>query len=159
GRRRPALDLAVEDLAAGRHPHFPRPLAGRVASGVFSDVPIAFRSGCRIVLDGPHACSDPAQLSAIALPDAVGITSFQEELSPTERAQLGRAVTGWSKPQGLVAPDRVATETSEYLVDGIARSTHRFLMPAGPRTIRAVEIAVAPGTDDAWRAARWRLTW
>jgi hypothetical protein len=50
-------------------------------------------------------------------------------------------------------------DTSEYIVDGIARSTHHFLMPAGPRTIRALEITVAPGTDAAWRAARLRLTW
>ena len=159
GRQQPVLDLALEDLADGRHPHFPRPLAGRAAGGVFSYVPIAFRSGCRIVLDGPRACLDRAQVSAIALPDAAGLLPFQEEPSPSERAQLERAVAAWSKPQDLVSTDRVATESSEYIVDGIARSTHRFLMPAGPRTIRALEIEVAPGTGDAWRAARLRLVW
>jgi hypothetical protein len=51
------------------------------------------------------------------------------------------------------------SDASEYIVDGIARSTHRFLMPPGPRTIRALEIAVAPGTDDAWCSAHLRLTW
>jgi hypothetical protein len=159
GRQQPALDLALEDLATGRHRHFPRPLAGRAAGGVFSYVPIAFRSGCRIVLDGPHACLDRARVSAIALPDAAGLTPFQEEPSPVERAQLEKAVAAWSKSEDLVAPDRVATETSEYVVDGIARSTHRFLMPAGPRTIRALEIEVAPGTGEAWRTARLQFLW
>ncbi len=165
GRQQPALDLAVADLAAGRHPHFPRPLAGRAAGGVFSYVPIAFRSGCRIVLDGPHADRDRdrdrAHVSAIALPDAAGLTPFQAEPSPVERAQLERAVSAWSRPQDLVAPDRdrLAIETAEYLVEGIARSTHRFLMPAGPRTIRALELEVAPGTEEAWRTARLRLMW
>jgi hypothetical protein len=68
-------------------------------------------------------------------------------------------VAAWSRPQDLVTADRLPIETSEYIVDGIARSTHRFLMPAGPRTIRALEITIARGTGEAWRAARLRLTW
>src|SRR5262249_49804953 len=158
-RQQPALDLALADLGTGRHSHFPRPLVGRVAGGVFSYVPIAFRSGCRIVLDGSHACLDRAQISGISLPDAAGLIPFQEQPSSSERAQLKKAVAVWSKPQDPVSPDRVPIETFEYIVDGIARNTHRFVMPAGPRTIRSLEIAVAPGTGDAWRAARLRLMW
>src|SRR5207244_1208617 len=76
-----------------------------------------------------------------------------------ERAHLERAVAAWSRPQDLIAPDRLPVETSEYTVDGIARNTHRFLMPAGPRTIRSLEIEAAPGTSAAWRAARFQLRW
>jgi hypothetical protein len=102
---------------------------------------------------------DHVQVSAIALPDAAGLTPFQEEPSLRERAQLERAVAAWSKPQDLVSPDRVPMETSEYIVDGIARNSHRFVMPAGPRTIRSLELEVAPGTGNAWSAARLRLMW
>jgi hypothetical protein len=112
-----------------------------------------------MTLDGPHSGLYRAQVSGIALPDAAGVTSFREGLSLAERAQLERVVATWTSPQDLVAPDRLPTETSEYVVDGIARNTHRFLLPAGPRTIRAMEIEPAPGKSDAWRAARLKLLW
>jgi hypothetical protein len=70
-----------------------------------------------------------------------------------------RAVAEWSRPGDPAAADRGPAETSEYVVDGIARNTHRFLLPAGPRTIRALEIEPAAGLSDAWRAARLKLTW
>jgi hypothetical protein len=159
GGEQPALEMSRADLAAGRHPHFPRPLAGRVAGGVYSDVPIAFRAGCRIVADGPAAATWTARVSGVALPDASGITPFRERLSPEGRAQLERAVATWSRPEDPAAPERMSVETCEYNVDGVARSIHRFLLPAGPRTIRALEIEAEPGTGDAWRAARLRLTW
>src|SRR5439155_22499606 len=139
---------------ARRHPHFPRPLVGRAGDVLFSYVPIEFRDRCRIVVEGPAAALRQAQVSGLTLPDAAAITPFREELSPVERSQLERAVAGWSRPQDLIAADqwhghpahgdspaglearatRLAVETSAYAVDGIARNTHRFLMPAGPRT-------------------------
>lgn len=84
---------------------------------------------------------------------------------------LGRIALG-SEPSPLVAvedPPRtterrvtgkvraVPTEGAKYAVDAAARSTVVFLLPAGPRTLRSLEIAPSPATADAWRSARLRL--
>lgn len=50
-------------------------------------------------------------------------------------------------------------ETAEYPVEGVGRSTHVFLLPRGPRTVRALEVAPTEATAEAWRGARIRLTW
>lgn len=61
------------------------------------------------------------------------------------------------------APDQRPTapgsEPAEYAVAAAARSTQVFLLPPGPRTVRALEVVPTPATADAWRAARLRLTW
>ena len=100
-----------------------------------------------------------ARLSGIALPEATDVTSFQENLSSADQVQLDQAAAVWSKPEDLVASHRRATESSDFVVDGAVRSTQRFLLPAGPRTIRSLEIEPAPGTSDAWRDARLKLLW
>jgi hypothetical protein len=159
GRKKPALDLSILDLFGGRHPHFPRPLVGHAAGGLYSYVPIAFRNGCRIVLDGPHSWLYRAQVSGIALPDATDVTPFEEHVSSAEQVRWDQAAALWSKPENLVASHGVRTESSDYVADGAARSTQRFLLPAGPRTIRSLEIEPVPGTSDAWRDARLKLLW
>ncbi len=129
GRKEPALDLSIQDLFGGRHPHFPRPLVGHAAGGLYSYVPIAFRDGCRIVLDGPHSSVYRAQVSGIALPEATDVTPFQDNLSPAEQANLDQAAAMWSKPADRVASIGVQTETSDYVVDGAAE--HPTFPPAG----------------------------
>ncbi len=52
-----------------------------------------------------------------------------------------------------------ASEVAEYAVDTAARSTQVFLLPDGPRTVRALVVVAQPATRDAWRAARLRLVW
>ena len=119
-REEPALVLAIEDLIAGRNPRFPKPLVVETDDGLISHVPIVFRDGCRLTLDGKHSWLYQAQVSGIMLPAATGISSFQEELSPEDRVRIEEAVAIWSKPEDLTAPDRLATEKSEFAVDGIA---------------------------------------
>jgi Protein of unknown function (DUF2961) len=159
GNPQPELVVSLEDLAAGRHLHFPRPLVGETDVELFSFVPIGFRNGCRLMLDGPHSSRCPVLVSGIALPDARGITSFRSDLTVDNRARLEKAVAIWSKPEGLYPADSGSNETSDFIVDGIALNSHRFLLPSGPRTIQSLEIEPAAGMDDAWRAARLKIQW
>ena len=71
---RPVLDLPLADLFADKHPHFPRPLVGERPGGFVCYVPIAFRDGCKVVLDG--TAPPPFQIDMLKLPGADGITTF-----------------------------------------------------------------------------------
>ncbi|HMB07913.1 MAG TPA: DUF2961 domain-containing protein [Isosphaeraceae bacterium] len=157
GRPEPALDLTLGELTAGRHPHFPKPLAGATPDGFVCDVPIAFRDGCRVVLDG--AAPSSSQVSGVTLPSADGIATLLVEPRPTVRTDLDRARALWSHPEDVRNLGLADAEPAEYRIEVEARSTQVFSLPAGPRTIRSFEVVSARGTADAWRAARLRLTW
>jgi len=61
--------------------------------------------------------------------------------------------------KGSAPPAAGELEPAGYVVEAGARSTQVFLLPPGPRTVRALEVVPTPATADAWRAARLRLTW
>jgi hypothetical protein len=67
-----------------------------------------------------------------------------------------RTAKGRPSPEGQALP---AAQPAEYLVDLTARSSVTYLLPAGPRTVRRLEVVPTPGTADAWQAARLRLNW
>ncbi len=56
-------------------------------------------------------------------------------------------------------PAEPVGERAEYPVESASRSTLVYALPAGPRTVRALEIVPDPATVSAWRSARVRLTW
>lgn len=67
-------------------------------------------------------------------------------------ARLGAAPGREPAPRG-------ASETAEYAVESAARGALSYVLPVGPRTIRALEVEPTAATADAWRLARLRLTW
>ncbi len=170
-RSRPALDIPLRDLCAGKHPHFPGPMAGEWAGGFVCYVPIAFRDGCKVVVDGRNARS--YQINLLKLPSAAGITTFTETPTEAEAAALKRARALWLEPEALWSNEppfsrnvewralslRRQAEEAEYAVNAGKRSTQLFLLPDGPRTIRALEVIPTPKTADAWRSSRLRLIW
>jgi hypothetical protein len=58
-----------------------------------------------------------------------------------------------------VSPPTPATEAAEYPVESAGRATSVYVLPAGPKTVRALEIVPTAATAAAWRSARLRLTW
>jgi hypothetical protein len=156
GESRPALDLPLAVLSSGRHPHFPAPLVSSGQGGLVCLVPIAFRDGCRVVLKARDPRSSRVTLTR--LPEGSEVAPFAESPDAATAADLRRAVALWSDPGGPVAIPPGA-ETAEFRVEGLARSTHLFLLPDGPRTVRSFEVIPDPDTADAWRSARLRLSW
>jgi hypothetical protein len=157
GQSVPALDLPLEALFQGKHPRFPKPLVSEGSGGFVCYVPIPFRDGCKVVVDGLGVRF--YQINLLSLPSADGVESFTDAISAPERAQLERAVLLWSKPGDLEALALGNPEPAEYTVDLIARASATFELPDGPRTLRSLELVPAAGTADAWRSARLRLAW
>ena len=99
GRATPALDIPLEQLFSGKHPHFPSPLVIEGSGGFVSYVPIPFRDGCKIVVEGRGVRF--YQINLAKAPGGRGITSFAE--------QPGRAGEGVARPSrpGLGRPGRL----------------------------------------------------
>jgi hypothetical protein len=157
GRSDPALDVPLNDLFLGKHPRFPRPLVEAGSRGFACYVPIAFRDGCKIVLDGPAVRT--YQINMITLPGAEGVTSFASNLAPDDRRELDRAVRFWSRPGDFSELGVRDAEGAVYNVEALGRSSLTFALPDGPRTLRSLEIVPTPETAEAWRGARLRLVW
>ncbi len=157
GRDRPALDVPLELIFSGTHPHFPRPLVCEGSGGFVSYVPIPFQNGCKIVVEGLGVRF--YQIGLIKLPPGAKVTSFTEQPGPELRAELARAAAVWAQPGAYESRELADADVACYGVAGLASSSHQYALRAGPATIRSFEIIPAPGTEAAWRAARLRLVW
>jgi hypothetical protein len=149
----PVLELSLDELAAGTHPRLPRPLVGRFGESVFSFVPMAFRDSLRVEFLGP--APKAARLSLVRLPDRDEVAPF-ERFQEAERLALDRACALWNGRGASMDSD---SERAEYVIDALGGSTQVFLLPSGPRTIRALELEPTAATADAWRTTRLRLSW
>lgn len=85
---RPALDVPLETLFSGAHPHFPRPLVSEGSGGFVSYVPVPFRRGCKVLIEGQGVRF--YQIGVLALPEsaAAAVTSFTAEPRSQERTEL-----------------------------------------------------------------------
>ncbi|MBI2426182.1 MAG: DUF2961 domain-containing protein [Candidatus Hydrogenedentes bacterium] len=98
GSTEPALDEPIEDLFNGKHPRFPRPLAGQGLGGFYCYVPIAYRSSCKVEVDGPGVHF--YQINYATFPSAEGVENFPVSQTDAEAQALKRAVKRWNDPVG-----------------------------------------------------------
>ncbi|APW60054.1 DUF2961 domain-containing protein [Paludisphaera borealis] len=157
GQAKPALDVPLETLFSGKHPHFPRPLVMEGSGGFVSYVPIPFRNGCKVVVEGQGVRF--YQIGLVTLPSAEGVDTFVEQPSAPVLADLKAAKALWASPETYETQMLAKSLTAEYSVEGIARSEQVFGMPAGPATIQSIELEPSAGTADGWRSARLRMVW
>lgn len=167
----PVLDVPLTELFAGAHPRFPGVVGGARPGGFVAYIPIPFRDGCRITLEG--AVVRPYEISVLKVPSAAGLARFQAQPPPPEAHDLQLAFALWREPEAIFSNEpsysrerlwrelsiRKHIEEAEYPVDGTERSTRLFALPDGPRTIRSFDVVIDPKTADNWRSARLRITW
>lgn len=103
----------------------------------------------------------------LLLPLALGWLLLAADPAPSDPARIVVRPSGSASdladlarlaPRGRPAPVG-ATEPAEYAVESAARGTLVFLLPPGPRIVRALEVLPDPATAGAWRNARLRMTW
>ena len=159
GKPDPALDIPLETLFSGAHPHFPRPLVMEGSEGLVFYVPIAFREGCKVVVEGEDEEAWLYQINMLSLPDGSEIEPFQADPAPETASELERARSFWSEPAAYESKILAELPTAIYKLDGVGNSEHVFILPPGPATIRSIELEPTEATADAWRSARLRLVW
>ncbi|QEH34093.1 hypothetical protein OJF2_26270 [Aquisphaera giovannonii] len=157
GKAHPALDIPVEELFSGDHSLFPHPLVVRGSGGFVSYVPIPFRSGCKVVVDGQGVRF--YQIGILQLPREGSVASFTDAPDTPLREELRRTAAVWSDPEKGMPDRATGLLDAKYEVEGLGGSTHRYVLPPGPATIRSLEVTPAPGTEEAWKAARLRMAW
>ncbi len=129
GRDRPALDVPLERIFTGTHPHFPRPLVSEGSGGFVSYVPIPFRNGCKIVVQGLGVRF--YQIGLVKLPAGAVVASFTEQPEPEVRAGLERAAALWSRPGEYESRELECADVAEYDVEGLANSSHQYARCGG----------------------------
>jgi hypothetical protein len=157
GSEQTLLELSIAETARGRNPGFPRPLVIAEPGRFVSTVPIPFGEGCRVLLRGSSVQN--YLVEALVFSDPAAGSSTSHDSDRTEVASLQKAKRIWEKPSDLERHPLHEAEPAEYVVDGEARSSQRFLLPDGPATLRSLEIRPAPGFVDSWRSARLRIVW
>ncbi|MGC8642758.1 MAG: DUF2961 domain-containing protein [Isosphaeraceae bacterium] len=157
GSDRPALDIPLELLFSGKHPHFPRPLVFEGSGGYVSYVPIPFQSGCKVAVEGQGVRF--YQISLLRLPPGTKVRTFTDQPGPDVARELAHAAELWSHPADLEAREFAGASVAAYDIEGLSQSTHEYGLRAGPATIRALELTPAKGTEEAWKATRLRIAW
>jgi len=163
GQPKPALDVPLEDVFSGRLPQFPKPLVGEGQGGFYCYVPIAYRDGCKVVVEGTGVRF--FQITYRTFPSARDVRSFSMDMSPERKEALDAAVRLWSnlgEVDTLGLENAKSTDVDVKLVaanpsgssapgaHGSLVATQSIALPPGPRMIRAV---LAEGTPEELKAA------
>ena len=155
GNESPALDVPLEELFSGRLAQFPRPLAGRGLGGFYCYVPIPYRTGCKVLVDGDSVRFYHITYSEFA--DAGGVESFSMALTPEKAALLERAVAAWSSLGDLSLLGARSPECSSHVVDLQPGESAAIRLPAGPRMVRGVFLDLASRAEPP--SGRVNCTW
>ena len=157
GGQDPVIDVPLEDLFAGVLPAFPKPLVGEGQGGYYCYVPIAYRKGCKVVVEGTGVRF--YQITYRSFPAAGEIESFRMDMAADTKAALQRAVQVWTNlgdlpSLGLTRPTRV-----ELPIALEAEHWTTVSLPVGSHMIRAVMLEANDDSLKAAVGAQLKCTW
>ena len=140
----PVLDIPMIDLFSGEHESFPKPIVGNAHGGFYCYVPIPFRNGFKIVIEGDHVRF--FHITYHMFPEAGNLVSFTEKQTPAQKAAMDIAVEAWQNAGNLdFLVDSKTTDTTTFEVQLNPNEMRRFDLPKGPHIVRAVRFT---GTDE-----------
>ena len=136
GDETPALDVPLEDLFNDTLPQFPKPLAGSAIGGFYCYVPIPYKDGCKVVVEGDDVKF--YHITYSELPSGDDIESFSMQISPQREKHLKNAVKAWSNLGDINALGVGDCEQKEVAIKAEPKEPAVYEMPEGPYMIRAV---------------------
>jgi len=96
GSDAPAVDVPLEQIFSGELKPFPKPLVGSGLGGFYCYVPIPYRNGCKVVIEGRGVRF--YQLTYNEFPPGARTESFTMEMTPEREKSLEAAVNAWTSP-------------------------------------------------------------
>jgi hypothetical protein len=157
GEKTPALDVPLEEIFSGKLAGFPQPLVGESQGGYYCYVPIPYRKGCKVAVEGTGVRF--YQIGYRTFPDDKGIASFRYPPAAPQREALAAAVKVWSACGDFAALGVKDAEITEKPFSLKAGEQFEESLPLGPRMVRAVYLSLkpdqAPNANDAHLQIYW----
>jgi len=157
GSTTPALDVPLEDIFRGKVDGFPKPLVGEGSGGHYCYVPIPYRNGCKVEVDGTDVRFYAVQYRTY--PSNEGVVTFQNPPTDKQREALAAAAKAWESCGDFDALGVSDPERRRYAIDVAPDKPFEVALPLGPRMIRAIEFAGEPNqlkdAGDVRLAIRW----
>jgi hypothetical protein len=158
GKSEPALDVPIADLFSGKLERFPAPLVGAVTGGFWCYVPIPYRNGCRVEVDGTAVRF--YHITWSEFPSDEGVKTFAMTLGNEEKEKLEKAVKAWSGLGVLEAAEALPikqTVSQKVKLQGMLEKP--FSLVPGPGIVRAMYLEVAEKDWPGWAGTRIRIRW
>ncbi|NLE38021.1 MAG: DUF2961 domain-containing protein [Pirellulaceae bacterium] len=157
GNTTPALDVPLEDIFRGKVDGFPKPLVGEGDGGHYCYVPIPYRDGCKVVVEGTDVRFYAVQYRTY--PSAEGVVTFTNPPTDRQREALATAAKAWSscgdfESLGVVDPERV-----EKTVEVKPGEPVEVSLPDGPRMVRAMYVSGSPEALKEAGGVRLTIRW
>ena len=96
GKSEPVLNIPLEKLFSGELKQFPKPLVGTSLGGFYCYVPIPYKNGCKVVIEGNGV--KYYQITYNEFKSDNGIETFSMDWNSKKKGLLDNAVRLWSNP-------------------------------------------------------------
>ncbi|HLA84410.1 MAG TPA: glycoside hydrolase family 172 protein [Thermoguttaceae bacterium] len=157
GEKTPALDVPLEDLFHGKIDGFPKPLVGEGTGAFYCYVPISYRNGCKVEVDGTDVRFYTIQYRTY--PSGKGIVSFHNPPTQKQREALTAAVKAWNSCGDLAALGVNGAERLETPIDLKTGQTLDVELPPGARMVLAVYFTADSDTLKDVGKTRLEMRW
>lgn len=142
GVAEPVLDYPLEDLFAGKHEAFPKPLVGEGLGGFHCYVPVPYNKECKVVVDGDHVRF--YQIGYHTYPEKTEVEPFSSRVNDAKRQSLDNAVRAWSHCGDLSLLGVGNLEMMKVDLQMKPGEIKRISLPEGPHRIRALRFSGTP---------------
>ncbi|MHC4123008.1 MAG: glycoside hydrolase family 172 protein [Planctomycetota bacterium] len=153
GCEKPQVDVPLVDLFNGKLPQFPKPLVGSKLGGFYCYVPIPYRNGCKVVLEGTAVKF--YHLNYLELPTVDRITTFSMKMTKEKKAYLANAVKIWFGPGNLSLFDIKNPNQTKADLNLKANQSYTINLPSGNNMVRAVYLENTKTIPDAQIQFLW----
>ena len=136
GNEDPCVDVPLESIFSGELEQFPSPLVGSAIGGFYCYVPIPYRNGCKVVIEGDGVRF--YHLTYTEFPSPQGIETFSMDSSPERETSLQKAVKAWSNPGNLSEMGVSDLLTLEKKIDLEEGASFSIPFPSGSYMVRGI---------------------
>lgn len=160
GNATPVLDVPLEDIFRGKIDGFPKPLVGEGSGGHYWYVPIPYRNGCKVEVDGTDVRFYAVEYRTY--PSDEGVVTFQNPPTDKQREALAAAAKAWAScgdPLALGVTEAEQAAKVEKPVRLGAGESMEIDLPPGHRMVRAVYLSGDPEQLKNAGAVRLKIHW